>query len=256
MKKMLIAGNWKMNTTGNEARELTLEIKNGIFEREMKTEILICPPFVNIPLVSDLIKDTNIHLGAQNCSPVYSGAFTGEISIPMLQYYNCSYIIVAHSERRQLFGETDETANKKVIKILTEGMNVILCIGETIDERNSGNTYDVLESQLRRGLEKVDKTKTGQIIIAYEPVWAIGTGVSAKPEQVQEAHSFIRNTLNLMFEENSRDMIIQYGGSVNGKNALEILSLSDVNGALIGGASLKADEFLSIISMAEEIMRN
>jgi len=199
MKKMLIAGNWKMNTTGNEARELTLEIKNGIFEREMKTEILICPPFVNIPLVSDLIKDTNIHLGAQNCSPVYSGAFTGEISIPMLQYYNCSYIIVAHSERRQLFGETDETANKKVIKILTEGMNVILCIGETIDERNSGNTYDVLESQLRRGLEKVDKTKTGQIIIAYEPVWAIGTGVSAKPEQVQEAHSFIRNTLNLMF---------------------------------------------------------
>jgi len=257
MKKILIAGNWKMNTTAQEAKNLVDEIKRDISVLNFKStesnpEILVCPPFINIPVVSEAIKDSVIHLGAQNCCNKLSGAFTGEVSVPMLKYFNCSYIIIGHSERRQYYFETDELINEKLKLILYEGLKAIVCIGETLEERQTGKTFKVLESQLRLGLKNIDSSIIEKIVIAYEPVWAIGTGISAENEQVQEAHSFIRGILKELFGELAGQMLIQYGGSVNAQNASEILSLPDVNGALIGGASLKSASFVSIIKSAME----
>ncbi|MFH1050569.1 MAG: triose-phosphate isomerase [bacterium] len=255
MKKMLIAGNWKMNTNAEEAKMLVQEILNKLPQGYDKLKILVCPPFINIPVVSEFVKDSGILLGAQNCSAQLSGAFTGEISVPMLKYYGCEYVIIGHSERRQYYHETNKGINEKLKTILNSGLNAIVCIGETLEERQTGKTWEILECQLRESLYGIETKYSNNIVIAYEPVWAIGTGVSAETGQVQEAHEFIRNTLRTIFNENSNDMVIQYGGSVNDKNAKEILSLKDVNGALIGGASLKPDSFVSIIESAVGVLK-
>ncbi|MFC2130339.1 triose-phosphate isomerase [Bacteroidota bacterium] len=254
MKKMLIAGNWKMNTNAYEAGKLAETIVSRATGKKWDVSVLICPPYINIPVITVIIKGTKVLLGAQNCSHIPSGAFTGEISIPMLQYYGCNYVIIGHSERRQFFHETDDGVNEKLIALLNAGVNAIVCIGETLDERQGGKTFEVLERQIMEGLKNVSRVFAEKIVIAYEPVWAIGTGVSSEPHQVQEAHAFIRKLLTDLFGDTAKDMIIQYGGSVNEKNALAILELQDVNGALIGGASLKPDSFLSIIETAQDIV--
>lgn len=251
---MLIAGNWKMNTIASEAGNLTDLILHGLTEDAGKVGVLVCPPFINIPAVAKIINNSSVELGAQNCSPFLSGAFTGEISIPMLKHYGCKYVIVGHSERRQFYFETNETINRKILALLNEGVKPVFCIGETLEQRQSGKTFDVLNEQIREGLRNTSEAMIDNIIIAYEPVWAIGTGVSAEVWQVQEVHEYIRNLLNELFGDIANKLIIQYGGSVNEKNAHSILELKDVNGALVGGASLKAESFLSIISSAVEVI--
>lgn len=260
MEKMLIAGNWKMNTDAGEAEFLARSINENLSGLNIENKfqgylkILVCPPFINIPIVGNEIKNSNILLGAQNCSDKLSGAYTGEISIPMLKYYGCEYVIIGHSERRQYYHETDKSVNDKLKTIINSGIKAIVCIGEILEERKSGKTFEVLERQIHEGLMDINYSFYNQIVIAYEPVWAIGTGISAEAYQVSEAHEFIRNELKGLFSENASEMIIQYGGSVNEQNAKEILSLKDVNGALIGGASLKSTSFLSIIKSAMAVL--
>lgn len=248
-----------MNTVGQEA----VNLSKGILEkvREIDNDklyddfsILICPPYINIPIVSEIVKGTKIKLGAQNCSDKLQGAFTGEISVQMIKYFQCSHVIIGHSERRQYYYENNYLINQKLKIILESGLNAIVCIGETLEERKSGKTYKVLGSQLKEGLKDIKTDSYKNIIVAYEPVWAIGTGVSAETKQVEEAHTYIRKELEDIFGYEAKDMIIQYGGSVNEKNANELLSLENVNGALIGGASLKVDTFVSIIHSALKVV--
>ncbi len=256
MKKILIAGNWKMNTNLNSSTELCLSIAKALEDKELLSNVLICPPFTNLGNCSVAIKGTAIVLGAQNCWYEDKGAFTGEISLEMLKSVGCTYCITGHSERRTIFGETDEIINKKTHSILRNGLIPIVCIGETLEERNAGKTYDVLFYQLDNSLKDIAETDWQKVVIAYEPVWAIGTGVTATPEQAQEAHFNIRNYLNEKFGSNAAKCMILYGGSMNEKNALELLSLPDINGGLIGGASLKAESFVSIINSAEKVLRS
>lgn len=254
MKKMLIAGNWKMNTVIDESIELANSILKGIGRETSAVEILICPPFTSLYSVNQVIQNSPIKLGAQNCFYKPKGAFTGEISIPMLKQVGCSYIITGHSERRTIFGETNSLINNKAQAILENNLKPIICIGETLEERNQGKTFDVLENQIKECLKGITKEFCDYIVIAYEPVWAIGTGIVATTEQINEAHSFIRDELSKLYLDDSKHICIQYGGSVNDENAKEILSLKEVNGALIGGASLKADSFLNIIKTAKEFV--
>ncbi len=256
MKKMIIAGNWKMNTLPNEAEELVRNILQGLQDKKFDSEIVVCPPFTNLHTVSALITGSKIKLGAQNCYYEPKGAFTGEISIPMLKYFDVEYIIIGHSERRTYFGETDEIINRKARAILEKNLKPIICIGETLSERQQGKTFEILFNQLEKCLcdLKVDDSKN--LVIAYEPVWAIGTGVSATKEQIEEAHNKIKNHIQSMFGIAHDDIVLQYGGSVTSDNSEEILSIESVNGALIGGASLKSDVFLKIIEIAEKTIKN
>lgn len=254
MKKMLIAGNWKMNTVIDESIELANSILMGIGTERTAVEILICPPFTSLYSVYQVIKNSSIKLGAQNCYYKQKGAFTGEISIPMLKQVGCTYIISGHSERRTIFAETNSLINNKAKAILEHNLNPIICIGETLEERNQGKTFEVLENQIKECLKGLSKEYCNKIVIAYEPVWAIGTGIVATTEQINEAHSFIREELSRLYSADSQLICIQYGGSVNDENARDILSLKEVNGALIGGASLKADSFLNIIKTAKEFV--
>ncbi|MGA2298685.1 MAG: triose-phosphate isomerase [FCB group bacterium] len=255
MKKFLIAGNWKMNTTTSDAAELAKTIYDGIRNESLNIKILVCPPFTNLHPVYNIIKNSQISLGAQNCYFEAKGAFTGEISISMLKELNCSYIIIGHSERRNIFGETDELINKKAKAILENDLIPVICIGETLTERQNNDTFKVLDRQLNKVFNNIDKSFVEKIVIAYEPVWAIGTGIAAVPEQVQEAHSFIRNKLIDIFGEQASSIYILYGGSLNEENAISVLELDDVDGGLIGGASLKAKSFLSIISTAQSLAK-
>lgn len=251
MRMKFIAGNWKMNYGFFEAEEL---IKNLIAkENEIdftKKVVAICPPFTLSLLASNIMEDSAIYLGAQNCHFEPKGAFTGEVSVPQLKEIGIVFIIIGHSERRTYFGETDEIINKKIKAIIAEGLNPIFCIGETLDERNSNKTYEVLDRQIRKGLEGVAKQDVSDTLtIAYEPVWAIGTGITATSEQIASAHKFIRELIAELYDQETADnVLIQYGGSVNEKNANEILNLPNVDGALVGGASLKADTFLQIVN--------
>jgi triosephosphate isomerase (TIM) len=255
MKKMLIAGNWKMNTNVVQSKKLCEDLLVGLTQmNSLKSKVLVCPPFTNIQIVSDTLKNSVILYGAQNCYYEPQGAFTGEISIPMLSHLGCTYIIIGHSERRAYFSETDEAINKKVIAILNSGITPIMCIGETLEERQSNSTFSVLERQLTIGLNNITPDKISDIVIAYEPVWAIGTGIAATTEQVHEAHTWIRNYLTEKFGQFGQSVILLYGGSLNSENADTLLKLDDVNGGLIGGASLKPDVFLSIIKTAESII--
>ncbi len=256
MKQILIAGNWKMNTNLNSSTELCINLVDSLQNQELKSKLLICPPFVNLGNSSVVIKGSVIKLGAQNCWYEEKGAYTGEISVEMLKSVGCEYCIIGHSERRSIFNETDEIINKKAHFLLKNKMKPIVCIGETLEERNTGNTYQVLFHQLDNSLMDIAESDWENVVIAYEPVWAIGTGVTATPEQAQEAHNKIRNYMNEKFGSKAKNCMILYGGSMNEKNAHQLLSLPDVNGGLIGGASLKADSFISIIESAEKVLKS
>lgn len=250
MKRYLIAGNWKMNTDYKSAHRLVTEIKELLTMTSNLVQILVCPPFTSLPEVAKNIQNTPIKLGAQNCYHEEWGAYTGEISIEMLKSIGCDYVIIGHSERRAIFGETDDLINRKLIACIAKGIIPVLCIGETLQERETGKTFDVLERQLEIGLSGIEATSLSNIVIAYEPVWAIGTGVAASIAQVDEAHNWLRSYLINKYENIGNNVLILYGGSVNVSNSIDILSLTNVNGALIGGASLKADSFVNIYNIA------
>ncbi len=216
-------------------------------------DVVVCPPAIDIVSVREILKESSIKIAGQNMHWENEGAYTGEVSAGMLIDSGCEYIIIGHSERRHVFGETDGEVNKKVLKAFATGLKPILCVGETLDERNSGHTEDVVGRQVRAGLAGVVLSSPQQLVIAYEPVWAIGTGVNATPEQAEEAHCFIRKIVADVFDSSLADEIcIQYGGSVKPANAEELLKNKNVDGALIGGASLDPEDFCSIIKIAEK----
>lgn len=251
MRRIVIAGNWKMYKDLNETQNLISKLSNGIAKEELKCDVIICPPFTSLSEASSLIKDTKIKLGAQNMHFEDKGAFTGEVSSAMLKSVGCEYVILGHSERRAIFGETDEIINKKIKKALNSGLKPIFCVGETLQERESGVMKDVIKRQVTEGLQQVSKGEMEKLIIAYEPVWAIGTGVTATPDQAQEVHVYIRDLISEIFgNDTSEQLIIQYGGSVKPDNASELLSQNDIDGALVGGACLDADSFIRIIKSA------
>ncbi|MFC1564448.1 triose-phosphate isomerase [candidate division KSB1 bacterium] len=247
MRRMIIAGNWKMHTDLKEAEKLAKGIVRKVGGKP-EPAVVLCPPFPLLPAVSKIIEGTTVQLGSQNVHPEDQGAFTGEVSVYMLQSVGCNFAIIGHSERRAIFNESDEFINKKVRKVNPSLMIPILCVGETLEEREEGLTFQLVEKQLREGLKDVIITTGNDIVIAYEPVWAIGTGKTATPEQAEEVHAFIRELLTEIFTaEIANDMTIQYGGSVKPDNAKKLLTQPNIDGALVGGASLKAKDFLAII---------
>ncbi len=246
MRKTIIAGNWKMNKTNAEAIALALSLVEKV-GRTSKADVVLCPPFTALADVADAIKGSHIELGAQNMYAAESGAFTGEISPDMLLTIGCTYVILGHSERRQYFSETDQTVNAKVKLALAKGLKPIICVGELLEDREAGRTEGIVGHQVDGALDGLDADQIGKVVIAYEPVWAIGTGKTATPEMAQDVHAFIRSRLRNKAGEVADDMTIQYGGSMNGGNAAGLLSQPDIDGGLIGGASLKADEFAKIV---------
>ncbi len=248
MREIVVAGNWKMNKDLNESVSLVGEIKNQLTEND-DVKVIVCPPYTSLETVSALLKDTAIGLGAQNMCAEDSGAFTGAISASMLKSVGCQYVILGHSERRTIFGETDDLINSKIKKSIENSLIPIFCIGETLEERESGDMQNVIERQVKEGLKGISADQLSQMIVAYEPVWAIGTGKTATPEQAQEVHAFIRGLLAEMYSsEFAENVVIQYGGSVKPDNAKELLGQPDIDGALVGGACLKADSFAGIIN--------
>lgn len=249
MRRKVVAGNWKMNMNLSGTIELISVIKNELSKSDSKTEVIVCPPFTSLETAVTVVKNSSIKVGAQNMHYESDGAFTGEISADMLKSVGCEYVILGHSERRTLFGESDEMINKKVKKALSSGLKPIFCVGETLEERESNLTEKVVEKQVKNGLSGISESELSELIIAYEPVWAIGTGKTASPEQAQEVHKFIRNLISKLYSNNLADnLVIQYGGSVKPDNAEELFSQPDIDGGLIGGASLKADSFISIVN--------
>lgn len=249
MRKKIIAGNWKMN---NDIVQ-TAALINGITASmaSVKAEVIVCPPFTSLLTASQLLAGSAILLGAQDVSLHDSGAYTGEISVAMLKSVGCTYVIVGHSERRQYHAETNEIVNRKAKKVLAGGLRPIICIGETLEERESGVTDRVLTTQTMGVLAGLAATDVERSVIAYEPVWAIGTGKTATKEQAEDAHRLIRSVIaGLYSKETAEKVIIQYGGSVKPDNAKELLSQPNIDGALVGGACLKADSFLAIIYAA------
>ncbi|GJQ63435.1 MAG: triosephosphate isomerase [Melioribacteraceae bacterium] len=249
MRKTVIAGNWKMNKNLSEAAELVNGLKAELAGKTLNVGVIVCPPYVNIESVAKLAEGTEIKVGAQNMYFEESGAYTGEISADMLKSVGAEYVILGHSERRTIFGENDEVINKKMKKALEAGLKPIFCIGETLEEREGGTMKEVIAKQVKGGLSGISEQELSEIIVAYEPVWAIGTGVTASPDQAQEVHAYIRGMLKEMYSEVAADnMTIQYGGSVKPGNAKELLGMPDIDGALVGGACLKADSFAGIIT--------
>lgn len=247
MRKPIIAGNWKLNNTEKEAVELVTALRKGLADVDM-VDIVVCPVFTVLPVVHDILLESNIGLGAQNVFWEDSGAYTGEISAPLLKDIGVQYVIIGHSERRQYFNETDETVNKRIKATLAQSLTPIVCVGEVLQEREDNKTFDVVQKQCEGAFSGLTTEDMEKIIIAYEPVWAIGTGKTATPEQAQEVHRFIRGLLTKMYDENvAQSMCIQYGGSVKPENSAELMSQPDIDGALVGGASLKADSFIDII---------
>lgn len=246
MRIPLIAGNWKMFKTKAEAKAFAEEFSGLYKGTDVKTAV--CAPFTDLELLVEAFRGTGIGVGAQNMHFADEGAYTGEISVKMLEEIGVAYCIVGHSERRQYFGETDETVNLKLKKLLEGPIRPILCVGESLEQRDSGVLFEFVKSQLERGLAEIDSEDIKRIVIAYEPIWAIGTGRTAAPEQAEEMCAFIRQTLIEMFGEDvADDVIIQYGGSVKPANATEIMNQDEIDGALVGGASLKAADFMNII---------
>jgi len=246
-RKNFIAGNWKMNTTVDEAVALAKDIV-ATMGTVTDVDIAVCPPYTNLSAVGEAIKGSTVKLGAQDVHWEASGAYTGKISCGMLKNVGVTYVIIGHSEQRQYFGETDETVNKKVKATLAAGLLPIICVGETLDERKSGKMDAVIDRQTRGAFEGLSTDDALKCTIAYEPVWAIGTGETATPKQANDAHIFIRNIIKGVYDEATADEIrIQYGGSMKPGNAGELLAQSDVDGGLIGGAALKADSFFGIV---------
>lgn len=250
MRTMFVAGNWKMNKTIAETRELLSALKTGLNDLQ-GVDRVVCPPFVSLAAAHELLAGTNIGLGAQNMHWEEKGAFTGEVAPGMLKEL-CSYVILGHSERRTYFGETDETVNKKVLAAQKAGLTPIVCVGETLAQYEAGQTSDVVSTQTRAGLQGATPEFASKIVVAYEPVWAIGTGKASSAENAQAVHAGIRQVLSEMFgKETAQAIRILYGGSVTASNAAEFFSQADIDGALVGGASLKVDDFVGIVSQSK-----
>lgn len=251
MRRKVVAGNWKMNNDLSKTVSLISELKQALNGNEFNADVILCPPFTSLDTARELIKDSGIKLGAQNMHFENNGAFTGEISAEMLLSVGCEYVILGHSERRTIFNESDETINKKMKQALANNLKPIFCIGETLEEREGGITNKVVETQVKGGLEGLSADDMKNVILAYEPVWAIGTGKTATPEQAQEVHAFIRNLIAELFDAaTAENIVIQYGGSVKPDNASVLLSQKDIDGALVGGACLDANSFFGIIKSA------
>ena len=252
MRTPYIAGNWKMNLTPSEGARYAGELAEAVRKAGVSCRVMIAPSFVALPAVAEAVKGSGITVAAQNMANHLSGAYTGEVSPEMLKDIGINTVILGHSERRQYYGETDEIINSKVLLALSLKMEVILCVGETLEEREAGNLESVLERQLRVGLKDVLPAEMGAITIAYEPVWAIGTGKTATPDDADAAHAFIRRTVAAMYSEDiANNLIIQYGGSVKPGNVVALMAKENIDGALVGGASLKLDDFLPIITYSK-----
>ena len=249
-RKYLIAGNWKMNTTASETDDLISEI-NSLVGQQTQVQVCICPPFTSLQKGSSLVEQTEVLLGAQNMSAEPSGAFTGEISAEMLRDLYVNFVILGHSERRQYFGETNESINLKVLAAVQNNLKPIYCIGETLEERESGKTLEVVKTQVKEGLANFPLSEVDNLVLAYEPVWAIGTGKTATDEMAQEVHAYVRGLLVDLFGDAAGSGVrILYGGSMKPENASGLLSQPDVDGGLIGGASLNAKSFCAIVDSA------
>lgn len=244
MRKPIIAGNWKMNKTIKEGLEFIEAVKS---KTEGDAEVLICAPFTLLKDLKEATKGTNIKIGAQNMHFEESGAFTGEVAPANLVELGIDYVIIGHSERREYYNETDETCNKKVLKAIEVGINPILCCGETLEERESNSTMDKVKGQIVKGLKDVKAEDLEKVVIAYEPIWAIGTGKTATAEQANEVIAYIRNVVRGLYADLADKVRIQYGGSVKPANVAEIMGQTDIDGALVGGASLKADDYLGLL---------
>ena len=250
MRKLFIAGNWKMNLNCRQACELARQLKNQVGDVE-DVSLALCPPFVYLKPVAEVLDGSRIALGAQNMYSEAEGAYTGEIAASMLLDVGCRYVILGHSERRHVLGEGDEFINAKVLKALAAGLEPILCVGEKLEQREAAQTQQVVTRQVRSALQGVTAAQMATVTIAYEPVWAIGTGRNATPDQAEEVHRLIRHLVAEMYEEGlAQGLTIQYGGSVKPDNAAELLAMENVDGALVGGASLKADTFVPIVQAA------
>jgi triosephosphate isomerase len=252
-RKKLIAGNWKMNKTSADSVALVADIVTAV-GRQADVDVVVCPPFTSLESVAKALNGSTVKLGAQNMHPEAGGAFTGEISAPMLRALFATHVILGHSERRAYFGETDAFINKKVLAALKNQLKPILCVGETLAEREAGSTLKVVQTQLEGGLEGMSMEQAATLVVAYEPVWAIGTGKVATTEQAQEVHAFIRGLLTNLFTGPVAEKIrILYGGSMKPANAPELLAQKDIDGGLIGGASLEARSFVDLVNAAAAV---
>lgn len=250
-RKAIIAGNWKMNKTRPEAKALLEEIKPLVANAEGNVEVIACVPFTNLETAINTTAGSNVKIGAENVHFEKSGAFTGEISADMLTELGVEYVVIGHSERRQYFGETDETVNKRTLAALEAGLKPIVCVGETLEQRELNITEEVIATQIKIDLKGTCPKCIKNVVIAYEPVWAIGTGKTATPEQAEEVCAFIRGELAKMFDKETAEAVtIQYGGSMNAANCAELLAKPNIDGGLIGGASLKANDFNTIVQAA------
>ena len=250
MRKKIVAGNWKMNTLPAEGVELAKNVVAGRGEVCECVNFIVCPPFTHLAQVAEALKGSKVELGAQNCAAEAKGAYTGEVAASMIAALGCKYVILGHSERRQYYGETSETLNKKMEQAYANGLTPIYCVGENLDEREAGNHFAVCKAQIEEVVFNLTEEQFKNLVIAYEPVWAIGTGLTASPEQAQEVHAAIRAQLRAESAEVARGVRILYGGSVKAANAVELFGMADIDGGLIGGASLNAEEFGAICRAA------
>jgi triosephosphate isomerase (TIM) len=249
MRKKIVAGNWKMNMNLEDGLTFARSVNQYFNDNpSQKAEVILCTPFIHLAGVSGIVKNGQVELGAQNCSSEASGAYTGEVSAAMVKSTGAQYVIIGHSERRTYYHENDSLLNKKTIVAIGSGLKVIFCCGEVKDERESGKHFEVVRRQLVDGLFSLPAADMGKIVIAYEPVWAIGTGLTATPDQAQEMHHFIRGLVKEKYGKDcAEQMTVLYGGSCKPSNAAEIFSKPDVDGGLIGGASLKKEDFVAIV---------
>jgi triosephosphate isomerase (TIM) len=248
MTPPLVVGNWKMNGSQADCLDLARKVSRGVESKPAPVQVVVAPPFTALAAVGKALRDSKVQLAAQNCHWQLSGAFTGEVSPSMLKELDCEFVILGHSERRHIFHESDDMIAQKIAPVIAQGMRPILCVGETLEERQSQQTFEIIERQLQSALKGLGNDAIGNIEIAYEPVWAIGTGQNATPEQIHEVHTYIRRFVNTLFgASNSNGMRILYGGSVKPDNVAMIAAIDEVNGLLVGGASLQAESFLPIV---------
>jgi triosephosphate isomerase len=257
MRRFFVAGNWKMNLLAKSAVELAGALARAVPASLPNVQVAVCPPFPYLSAVAGAVSGSGVELGAQNAWHEKPGAYTGEVAVEMLLDVGCRWVILGHSERRLILGETDELISRKTLAALSAGLDVILCVGETLSQRQAGQTEQVLDSQMQGSLAGIDDKACARIVIAYEPVWAIGTGVTATTEQAESAHSHLRKWLASRYNPRiAAETRILYGGSVKPQNARSLLEQPDVDGALVGGASLKVDDFLPIVRAAEGIHKS
>ncbi len=246
MRRKVIAGNWKMNKSPEDAKTFMQSFPELV--KDSESEVVLCVPYIDVCVMKELAKDTNVKIGVQNVHYEEKGAYTGEVSVKMLKDIGMEYVIIGHSERRQYYNETDEGVNKKLKASLANGLKPIVCVGETLEQREAGITKDFVTTQVRLALEGLSNEDVEKTIIAYEPIWAIGTGKTASKEDANEACAWIRDEIRNLFGDVAEEVIIQYGGSVKSSNANELFNMSDIDGGLVGGASLEPEEFAKIVN--------